>query len=104
MAIMNKQIILDARPSGFPKESDFKLVESPVPAPAASEILVRSLYLSVDPYMRPMMIAGAKSYRSPLEIGQVMVGGAVSEVIESHDPQFARGDIVVGMFGWQQYA
>jgi NADPH-dependent curcumin reductase CurA len=104
MTLMNKQIVLAARPVGFPKEFDFQLVESPVPAPAAEQILVRSLYLSVDPYMRPMMVAGVKSYRAPLEIGQVMVGGAIGEVLESNHAQYARGAIVVGMFGWQQYA
>jgi len=104
MAIMNKQVLLAARPVGLPKESDFQLVESPLALPGPSQFLVRSLLLSVDPYMRPMMVAERKSYRPPAELGQVMIGGAVAEVVESQHPGFARGDIVVGMFGWQQYA
>jgi hypothetical protein len=104
MTMTNQQIILAARPVGLPKESDFQLVESIVPALAAGQLLVRSLYLSVDPYMRPMLVAGARSYRAPQEIGQVMMGGVVGEVAESNHTRFTRGDIVVGMFGWQQYA
>jgi len=103
MATMNKQIMLAARPVGFPKESDFKLVESPVPTPGEGQFLVRSLYLSVDPYMRGRM-SGKKSYAAPVEIGQVMIGGAVGQVVESRHPQFAAGEIAVGMFGWQHYA
>lgn len=103
MATMNKQITLAARPVGFPKESDFKLVESPLPSPESGQILVRALYLSVDPYMRGRMNA-AKSYAPPVELGRVMVGGVVGQVVESRHPQFAAGEIVEGMFGWQQYA
>jgi len=103
MSILNKQITLAARPVGFPEESDFKLVESPAPTPGPGEMLIRSLYLSVDPYMRGRM-SKAKSYAPPVEIGAVMVGGVVGEVIESNHPQFGVGEIVEGMFGWQQYA
>lgn len=104
MATMNRQITLAARPVGYPKESDFLLVESPVPSPEEGQFLVRSLFLSVDPYMRPRIAAGGRSYARSVEIGEVIVGGVVGEVIESRHAQFARGDIVQGMFGWQQFA
>jgi NADPH-dependent curcumin reductase CurA len=104
MPPMNKQITLAARPVGFPKETDFKLVESPAPAPGPNQFLVRSLYLSVDPYMRPRIGPGGRSYARSVEIGEVMVGGVVGEVVESNHAQFAQGDIVEGMFGWQEYA
>jgi NADPH-dependent curcumin reductase CurA len=99
----NKQITLAVRPVGFPKESDFRLVEAPVPTPGPGQFLVQSLYLSVDPYMRGRMTA-AKSYAPPVELGGVMVGGVVGQVVESHHPRFAAGEIVEGYFGWQQYA
>src|SRR5437660_4314083 len=103
MPQVNKQITLAARPSGMPKPSDFKLVESSVPEAKAGEILVRVLYVSVDPYMRGRM-NDVKSYAPPVQIGEVMGGGAVGKVIASDNPQLAAGDFVEGMFGWQQYA
>ncbi|MGD0922817.1 MAG: NADP-dependent oxidoreductase [Terriglobia bacterium] len=103
MATINKQITLAARPVGFPKESDFKLVESPLPTLGPGQMLVRALYLSVDPYMRGRM-SSAKSYAASVELGGVMMGGVVGQVVESRHPQFAAGEIVQGMFGWQQYA
>jgi len=99
----NKQITLAARPSGMPKESDFKLVETPIPQPGPGEILLRMLYVSVDPYMRGRM-NDAKSYAPPVQIGGVMGGGAVGKVVASQNPQFAAGDFVEGLFGWQEYA
>lgn len=103
MPEINRQITLAARPKGLPKESDFKLVESPVPAPKPGEILVRVLYLSVDPYMRGRM-NDVKSYAPPVQIGEVMGGGAVGKVMASQNPQFQVGDVVSGYFGWQEYA
>jgi NADPH-dependent curcumin reductase CurA len=100
---VNRQIILAERPAGMPKESDFRLVESPVPQPGAGEALVRALYLSVDPYMRGRM-SGQSSYARGLQPGDVMVGGVVGRVIESNDPRVAKDDIVSGMLGWQDYA
>jgi leukotriene B4 12-hydroxydehydrogenase/15-oxo-prostaglandin 13-reductase len=101
---MNKQILLAARPVGFPKDSDFKLVETPVPTIGDGQILVRSIYLSVDPYMRGRM-NDVKSYAPPVQIGEVMGGGAVGRVVESRNPAFKVGDVVAGMsFGWQDYA
>jgi len=104
METTNKQIVLAARPVGFPKPSDFKLVESPVPAPGPNQFVVRSLYLSVDPYMRSRINPGGKSYARSVEVGEVMVGGVVGEVEESNHAGFAAGEFVVGMFGWQEYA
>ena len=86
----------------MPKESDFKLVETPVLSPNVGEMIVRSLYISVDPYMRGRM-SDAKSYAAPVEIGGAMVGGVVGEVIESNNARFGVGDIVQGEFGWQEY-
>jgi hypothetical protein len=100
--IINRKITLAARPVGMPKESDFKLVESPLPPPGDGELVVKSLYLSVDPYMRGRM-NDAKSYAAPVEIGGVMVGGVVGEVIASNNPRFAVGDVVLGEFGWQTH-
>src|SRR6478736_9414198 len=99
----NKQVTLAARPSGMPKESDFKLVETPVPQSGPGEMLVRMLYVSVDPYMRSRM-NDAKSYAPPVQIGEVMGGGATGKVIASNNQQFQVGDFVEGMFGWQEYA
>jgi len=87
----------------MPQESDFRLVESPRPAPGAGEALVRALFLSVDPYMRGR-IAGTSGYANPVDPGDVMVGAVAGEVIESHDPRLAPGDSVEGMLGWQEYA
>jgi NADPH-dependent curcumin reductase CurA len=103
MSTMNRQILLAARPVGFPKESDFNLVESGVPTLGDGQILVRSIYLSVDPYMRGRM-NDVKSYAAPVAIGGVMGGGAVARVVQSNNPAFKEGDIVEGMFGWQDYA
>src|SRR5580704_15922775 len=100
---MNRQITLAARPNGLPKESDFRLIESEIPTPGPGEILVRTLYLSLDPYMRGRMNEG-KSYAQPVQIGEVMVGGTVCRVEQSNDPILAPGDIVVANTGWQDYA
>lgn len=99
----NRQILLAARPVGAPKESDFKLVETPVPSPGPREFLVRTLYLSLDPYMRGRM-SEARSYAKPVEVGDVMTGGIVGEVVESQHPYFKVGEIVEGRLGWQEYA
>ena len=99
---MNRQITLAARPTGLPKESDFRLVESAIPSPGPGAALVRTLYLSVDPYMRGRM-NDAKSYAPPVQIGEVMVGGTVSRVEQSNDPALQPGDIVAGNGGWQDY-
>lgn len=99
----NRQITLAARPVGFPKESDFALVETPIPTPNDGEVLVKILYLSVDPYMRGRM-NDAKSYAKPVALGEVMVGGTVGKVIASKHPAFQVGDYVESRLGWQEYA
>jgi len=103
MALTNRQVLLAARPSGYPKQTDFRIVEIPVPKLQEGQFLVRLLYLSVDPYMRGRMRKAA-SYAPSLEIGDLMIGGAVGEVIESRNPDYHSGEIVEGMFGWQEYA
>jgi NADPH-dependent curcumin reductase CurA len=103
VAGVNRQITLAARPEGFPKESDFALVEAEVPQPGAGEVLVRSQWLSLDPYMRGRM-STARSYAKPTEVGEPMTGQAVGEVVESHDRRYAPGELVVGQLGWQDYA
>lgn len=103
MPQVNRQITLANRPVGMPKVSDFRLVESPIPRPGAGEALVRELYLSLDPYVRGRL-GNSTAYVRPVEVGEVMVGGAVGRVIESNDPRMQRDDIVEGMLGWQDYA
>ena len=100
---MNRQIVLAARPTGYPKESDFKPVERMIPAPDPGEMLIRIIYLSLDPYMRGLMSA-RESYARSLQIGDLMPGGTVGKVIQSNHPDFVKGDIVEGPFGWQEYA
>ena len=103
MTTMNRQIVLAARPEGLPKPSDFQLVETPVPKPNNGQFLVKTNYLSVDPYMRGR-ISEAKSYAEPVQINEVMVGGTVGTVVESRHPGYQAGEVVVGYWGWQEYA
>ncbi len=102
-AAVNRQVLLRRRPSGAPTPADFEIVESPIPEAREGEILCRTIYLSLDPYMRGRMNEG-RSYAASVELGQVMVGGTVSQVIESKSPAFATGDFVVCYDGWQAYA
>ena len=98
----NKRIVMANRPSGWVQESDFRLEEVPVESPGPGQMLVKVRWLSLDPYMRGRMSTG-KSYAKAAEIGEVMVGGTVGEVLESNGARFAPGDVVVGPIGWQQY-
>jgi len=102
-ATVNREIVLASRPDEIPSESDFRAVESPIPSPSEGEVLVRTMWLSLDPYMRGR-IRDAPSYSPPVQIGEVMVGGIVGEVIESRTPAFQAGDIVNGSLGWREYA
>jgi hypothetical protein len=95
------RIVLAARPVGFPTESDFRLETVLVREPADGEVLVRTLYLSLDPYMRVRM-SGERSYAPPIPLGETMIGGVVGEVERSRDARFAAGDIVEGRVGWQE--
>jgi NADPH-dependent curcumin reductase CurA len=99
----NLQVLLASRPQGWVSEENFRIVEADIPRANDGEVLVRNLYLSLDPYMRMRMDAG-KSYAPPVEVGEVMVGGGVGEVMDSRDPRFFKGDIVTGRFGWQLFA
>jgi NADPH-dependent curcumin reductase CurA len=103
MREMSRRIVLAARPHGEPKPSDFRLETVPVPEPGPGEVLLRTQWLSLDPYMRGRMNA-AKSYAKPVEIDEVMTGGTVSKVVRSNHKDFAVGDVVVGYTGWQDYA
>jgi NADPH-dependent curcumin reductase CurA len=101
-AIVNRQILLKSRPEGAPSSGNFELTQGPIPEAGEGEVLMRIIYLSLDPYMRGRMNDG-KSYAAKQELGEVMIGGTVGEVLESQNPKFAKGDKVLGMLGWQQY-
>ena len=96
-------IVLAARPVGEAKPEHFRLEEFPMPSPGAGQLVLRTIWLSLDPYMRGRM-SDAPSYAAPVGIGEVMVGGAVSEVIASRHDGFAAGDLVMGYTGWQTHA
>ncbi|MES2459609.1 MAG: NADP-dependent oxidoreductase [Armatimonadota bacterium] len=98
----NRQWVLKSRPNGEPRVENFELRESPVPAVEEGEVLRRTLYLSLDPYMRGRMSEGP-SYASPAELGEPMVGATVSQVVQSRNPAYADGDYVLGYDGWQEY-
>jgi leukotriene B4 12-hydroxydehydrogenase/15-oxo-prostaglandin 13-reductase len=100
---VNRQFVLRARPAGMPKESDFQLVEARIPALQQGQLLLATLFLSVDPYMRGRM-TGVRTYADPVDIGQVMIGGTVGKIIQSTQPQFQVGDVVAGYWGWQEFA
>jgi hypothetical protein len=99
----NRRIVLVARPQGEPRDEDFRLETVEIPLLGEGQVLLRTIYLSLDPYMRGRMNAGP-SYAPPVELGQVMEGGTVNAVVESRSPDFAPGDIVLAYTGWQEYA
>jgi NADPH-dependent curcumin reductase CurA len=99
----NRKFLLARRPNGEPVAADFELVTAPVPKPGDGQVLTRTIYLSLDPYMRGRMNA-EKSYADPVEIGAVMEGGTVCRVEASRFDGLTEGDIVVGRTGWQDYA
>lgn len=101
--IKNRQILLASRPGGMPTPDNFKIVDAEVPQPGEGEVLIRTLYLSVDPYMRGRM-SDRKSYVAPFALNEVMTGGVIGEVVESRAENFKVGDIVTGMLGWQLYS
>jgi NADPH-dependent curcumin reductase CurA len=100
---LNRRIILNARPRGAPTTADFRTTSDPVPSPEDGQVLLRTLYLSLDPYMRGRMSEGP-SYAAPVTIGDVMVGGTVSRVEASRNRDYKVGDLVLGYTGWQDYA
>ena len=101
--IINRRIVLASRPVGVPTPDNFRLEQSVLAAPAAGQLLLRTLYLSLDPYMRGRM-SDAPSYAAPVALGEVMVGGTVSRVETSQHPDFKPGDLVLGYTGWQSHA
>jgi NADPH-dependent curcumin reductase CurA len=100
---VNRQWLLTERPEGMVEPSHFELREGPVPVPGEGEFLVRNLYLSLDPAMRSWM-TDRPSYIPPVAIGEVMRGLCVARVTESRDPDYTPGEMVLGTFGWQDYA
>ncbi|GAB2645993.1 NADP-dependent oxidoreductase [Vibrio panuliri] len=98
----NRRIVLASRPIGAPTPDNFRLEDAPIPSPQAGEILLRSVYLSLDPYMRGRM-NDAKSYADPVALDEVMVGGTVCQVIESNHANFDKGEWVLAYTGWQDY-
>src|SRR5712671_3320783 len=99
----NRQIVLKRRPNGMPVPEDFGIAEGPLPEPGEGEVVLRGIYLSLDPYMRGR-ISGVRSYAKPVEIGAVIEGRVVGEVARSRDPAFGEGDYVLGGYGWQLYS
>src|SRR5438105_1669533 len=98
----NRQWLLARRPKGLVSADDFQWVETEAPAPADGEVLVRNLYLSIDPTQRGW-IAG-DTYLPAVKIGEVVRSFAAGEVVDSKNPKFKPGDLVQGLFGWQDYA
>ena len=96
-----RQIVLDARPQGGPRLTDFRLEETAIPTPGPGQALLRVQYLSLDPYMRGRM-DDRKSYAPPTPLGDVMPGESVATVIASHHPGYSAGDIVLAHTGWRE--
>ena len=101
--LANRRIVLAARPQGAPQCSDFSMISEPVPDLHDGEIFSRTIYLSLDPYMRGRMNEG-KSYAAAVGIGETMCGGTVSQVLKSNNPAFAMDDYILTYDGWQEYA
>ena len=100
---MNRQITLVKRPVGVPDESCFAMISSSMPRPGAGQVLIKALFISVDPYMRGRM-NDRKSYVQPFQLNEVLNGGVVGEVVESKSNNFVKGNVVVGNLGWQEYS
>ncbi|TGE13449.1 NADP-dependent oxidoreductase [Hymenobacter elongatus] len=96
-------ILLASRPSGLPTAAQFRFETLDLPTPEAGQVLLKTLYVSVDPYMRGRMNAG-KSYVPPFAVGEPLAGGAVAEVVESRNEAFPAGSVVVGNLPWQHYS
>ena len=100
--LISREIRLASRPTGFPTAANFTLAQTELPPLRDRQVLVRNLFMSVDPYMRGRMNAG-KSYVPPFELGRVLDGGAVGEVVASNAKEFKPGDAVTSSFGWREY-
>jgi len=103
MSQSGRRVVLASRPVGEPKASDFRIEDYPIPTPGDGEVLLRTIWLSLDPYMRGRMSEGP-SYAAPVPINGVMEGEGISEVMASNNPKFAKGDIVAIRSGWQSHA
>ncbi len=99
----NTQVLFKSRPEGCPTESNFEIVKSAMPVAGEGQVLRRTIYLSVDPYMRGRM-STARSYAEGAKLGEPMVGSTISEVVESKNPRYRAGDFILGLDGWQAYA
>ena len=103
MTATNRQVLLKSRPTGIPQAENFEIVDAPIPEPAEGEVLVRNLYLSVEPAMRGWVSAVA-NYSAPVAIGAVMRSLGTGRVVASRDAGYEVGDLVTGWLGWQTYA
>ncbi|HEY0945981.1 MAG TPA: NADP-dependent oxidoreductase [Opitutaceae bacterium] len=101
---LNRRVVLAARPRGRPTPQDFRLEHVAIPTPADGQVLLRTLYLSLDPYMRNLMEEIGPVYAPSVPLGAPMVGGTVNRVVTSRHPRFRAGDLVLGNAGWQDYA
>ncbi|HEY0453574.1 NADP-dependent oxidoreductase [Actinophytocola sp.] len=103
MPTTTREVHLAARPEGWPKPTDFEIVTTELPDPADGQLLVRNLYMSVDPYMRPKM-NDVESYTPAYELGEALYGAAIGEVVESRAEGFEPGDLVLHALGWREHA
>ena len=99
----NRRVLLKSRPQGEPTHDNFDVVDSPIPEPKDGEYLSRTVWMSLDPYMRGRM-AETKGYAANVNLGDPMVGGTVGQVVKSKHPRFKEGDFVAEYSGWQSYA
>src|SRR6476646_7050282 len=100
---VRRSVVLKHRPSGSPRREDFEIREDAIPSPAAGEVVTRTIWLSIDPYMRGRL-REQQTDAQPINPGEVMTGETVGEVIASADPDFVAGDVVVGARGWQTHS
>jgi len=103
MTEQNSMLVLASRPDGLVGDENFELRHGPVPQPGDGQLLIRVLWLSFDPTQRGWLLPAGGSYRAPIEIGQVMQAYAVGQIVESHHPDWSAGQLVQGMFGWQDW-
>lgn len=103
-ATLNRRVLLAAHPKGVPTLQDFMFDTQPIPAPVDGQVLLRTLHLSLDPYMRNLMDEVGPGYAPPVPLGEPMVGGTVSRIVASRNPRFREGQIVLAGAGWQDYA
>src|SRR5690625_2867708 len=101
--MMQKQIKLIERPVGMPTKADFEVTQVPVGSPNEGEVLIRTAYISVDPYLRGRMSAG-KSSIPPFKLDSIISSGVIGQVVESKSSEFKQNDVVIGTLGWQQYS